>query len=150
MICFDMGFVLISSKLLHFYQPANLNLRSKTAGMHIVVKANAQQKEAFLSKGIRDEVWTSFIDDTVLIPGADAYFDLCFEENGAAFSYITSQPVFVNAVIATGKELPSNYIRINAWAGFLTKDIIEIVVTDTPFHKEASAIIDSMGWKFQN
>jgi hypothetical protein len=48
--------------------------------MHIVVKAGAQQKQEFLSKGVPAEVWVSFLDADGVIPGADAYFDLCFED----------------------------------------------------------------------
>ncbi|MEO7531989.1 MAG: 3-hydroxyacyl-CoA dehydrogenase family protein [Sediminibacterium sp.] len=115
--------------------------------MHIVVKADAQQKQAFLEKGLPEDVSVSFFDTSHIIPDADAYFDLCFEEDGAVFSNIANLPVFVNAVIATGKELPSNYIRINAWDGFLKRDIIEIVAADSQIIN--LAMLDAWGWKYQ-
>lgn len=115
--------------------------------MHIVVKAGAQQKSEFLSKGVPGEVWISFPDTNGIIPGADAYFDLCFEEDGAAFPAITNKPVFVNAVIATINELPENYIRINAWNGFLKRDIVEIVAADSQLPH--LTLLDALGWKYQ-
>ncbi|MES2331887.1 MAG: 3-hydroxyacyl-CoA dehydrogenase family protein [Bacteroidota bacterium] len=115
--------------------------------MHIVVKADAQQKQEFLSKGVPVELWVSFLDSEGVIPGADAYFDLCFEADGAAFPAIINKPVFVNAVIATGEGLPANYIRINAWDGFLKRDIIEVVATDSQLTN--LTILDALEWKYQ-
>lgn len=115
--------------------------------MHIAVKAGAQQKQEFLSKGVPSEVWVSFMDADGTIPGADVYFDLCFEAEGPAFSSITDKPVFANAVIATSKELPANYIRINAWDGFLKREIIEIVAADSQVSN--LTVLDALGWKYQ-
>lgn len=115
--------------------------------MHIVVKASAQQKQEFLSKGFPGEVWVSFLDTNGIIPGADAYFDLCFETEEAAFSSITDKPIFANAVIATCKELPANYIRINAWDGFLKREIIEIVAADSQVSN--LTVLDALEWKYQ-
>jgi 3-hydroxybutyryl-CoA dehydrogenase len=115
--------------------------------MHIVVKASAQQKQELLSKGVPAEVWISFLDADGIIPGADAYFDLCFETDGASFSSVIQKPVFANAVIATTNELPANYIRINAWDGFLKRDMIEVVAAGSQVSN--LAILDSLEWKYQ-
>jgi len=123
--------------------------------MHIVVKAGAQQKQEFLSKGFADEVQVSFLDNENTIPGADAYFDLCYEENGPSFSAITDKPVFVNAVVVTNKELPGNCSRINAWDGFLKREIVEIVAANLPAGGQGSQINDTvfimnaLKWRYQ-
>lgn len=135
--------------MLHFYQPANLNLSSNCPGMQIVVKADAQQKEEFLSKGTAAGVVVSWLSNEPVIPYADAYFDLLYEEDGPAFALITGNPVFVNAMITTSKTLPANYIRINAWRGFLQRPVIEVVATDQQFFTEGTAILDALGWKYQ-
>lgn len=116
--------------------------------MYIVVKANTEQKEEFLAKGVPADVRVEFLTGENPDPNADAYFDLCYEEDGAAFPAVTERPVFVNAVIETGKTLPSNYIRINAWNGFLGRNIVEIVA---PENQAANAvkILGSLQWKFQ-
>ncbi|MES2371013.1 MAG: 3-hydroxyacyl-CoA dehydrogenase family protein [Bacteroidota bacterium] len=115
--------------------------------MHIVVKAGAQQKQEFLSKGVPGEIWVSFLETDGIIPGADAYFDLCFEPEDPAFSSITDKPVFANAVIATSTELPANYIRINAWDGFLKREIMEIVAAGPQVSN--LNVLDALGWKYQ-
>ncbi len=124
--------------------------------MQIVVKANATQKEEFLSKGVPEDVLVNFLVDEEIIADADAYFDLCFEEDGAAFGHITNKPVFVNAVIMTSKELPENYIRINAWNGFLKRDLVELVATDLPVGRQGAQILadgitvlHELNWKYQ-
>jgi 3-hydroxybutyryl-CoA dehydrogenase len=118
--------------------------------MHIVVKAGTQQKAAFLSKGIPENVWISFFTGEEMMPGGDAYFDLCIEENGAAFPGITQKPVFVNAVIADAKDLPENYIRINAWDGFLQRGIIEVGdKKNSSFLAEAEKVLQTLNWKYQ-
>jgi 3-hydroxybutyryl-CoA dehydrogenase len=118
--------------------------------MHIVVKATSQQKSEFLSKGIPDHVWISFFTGEEMIPVGDAYFDLCFEEKGAAFPGVSQQPVFVNAVIADEKDLPANCIRINAWDGFLQRGMIEIGhKKNSSFLAEAEKVLQTLNWKYQ-
>jgi 3-hydroxybutyryl-CoA dehydrogenase len=135
----------MSSKLLHFYQPANLNLPSNNPVMQIVVRADAMQKEEFLSKGIPGSISITWLENEADIPDADAYFDLLFEDNGLAFSGVTGKPVFVNAVIETGDRLPANCTRINAWSGFLQRPIIEISTADL----QVKDILNALGWKYQ-
>ncbi len=124
--------------------------------MHIVVKADDQQREEFLSKKIPCTVLVSWLSNERAIPGADAYFDLQFEEQGPAFNGVIDKPVFVNAVITTGEALPANCIRINAWNGFLKREIIELATANLPAgsqnaqtYIQAIHILDELGWKYQ-
>jgi len=114
--------------------------------MHIVVKADQQQKEEFLSKSIPSEIQISWMEND-LIEG-DVYIDLQFEEE-SSFNTIVQQLVFVNAVVATCKELPVNYIRINAWNGFLMRPLIEVVATNEFYKGEAAKVLKALGWDFQ-
>lgn len=115
--------------------------------MHIVVRATPQQQEAFRAKGVAPGVRVDFVVDEIAAD-ADACFDLCYEEEGAAFAAITDRPVFVNAVVTTTQTLPSNYIRINAWNGFLERGITEIAAPKEQETK-AGAVLDAMGWQYQ-
>ena len=124
--------------------------------MHIVIKATDLQKEEFLLKGVPADVRVSFFNEGEMITDADAYFDLCFEEEGLAFAKIKDKPVFVNAVMATSNELPVNCIRINAWNGFLKRQIVEIFATDLPAGRQGSRIstdaeliLQTLNWKYQ-
>lgn len=115
--------------------------------MQIVVKANTEQKRAFLAKGVAEDVLINWWEDEQEISEADAYFDLGYEEDGPAFSGIKEKPVFINSVIKTSEGLPDNFIRLNAWNGFLERDSIEVVATDSQI--AVDLILKNLGWKYQ-
>jgi 3-hydroxybutyryl-CoA dehydrogenase len=117
--------------------------------MFIVIKADDHQKTEFLSKGIPENVRVSFYTEEEPIPAdADAYFDLLFEEQGPAFASISNKPIFVNAVIT--KDLPANCFRINAWSGFLQREITELGrKQDSSFTTSAENIFHELQWKYQ-
>lgn len=122
--------------------------------MQIVVKAHQEQKQAFLAKGVPAEVLITCLSDEQIIPVADAYFDLCFEEEGAAFNNITDKPVFINSVIGTDEALPVNLVRLNAWNGFLEREVIEIAFADLTAGKQglqlmADQVLKALEWKYQ-
>ncbi len=117
--------------------------------MFIVIKADTTQKAEFLSKGVPDNVRTSFYTGAEPIPtDADAYFDLLFEDEGAAFAHINNKPVFVNAVLT--EELPVHCFRINGWNGFLQREITELGrKQDSNFTTAAENILQSINWQYQ-
>lgn len=100
--------------------------------MRIVVSATEIQKEEWLQKPVAAGNELAFISGLNTETGqvkADVFFDLDFNENSPTF-FKTDKPVFVNAVISVLDELPSNYVRINAWNGFLKRDIIEVAAAE--------------------
>lgn len=117
--------------------------------MQIVVKADAMQKEEFLSKGVPAGISITWLENEEIIPVADAYFDLLFEDRGAGFKGIITKPVFVNAVTETSDGLPVNYIRLNAWNGFLKRPVIEIFVADSQINTDAETILEALQWRYQ-
>ncbi len=55
-------------------------------------------------------------------------------------------PVVVNCVAHTLQDLPANVSRINAWPGFLDREIVEVAARD--FHiAHLEKIFGEMGWK---
>jgi len=114
--------------------------------MQIVVKASAAQQHAFSAKPLPVNSRIYWYGTDTLPEKADAWFDLCCEEEGPVWGSITDTIVFANAVIATTDTLPENYVRINAWNGFLERPVTEIV---SGKHTEAvKTIMDSLGWSF--
>jgi 3-hydroxybutyryl-CoA dehydrogenase len=111
--------------------------------MRIAVKAHPHQKDEWLLRHSNNGIELLWTDNN--IPSADAYFDLTFEEYGAAFDKISDKPVFINAVVDTLNELPSNVSRINGWKGCLQKEISEVVFRND----DAKNILDSLGWKYR-
>src|SRR6266705_3557638 len=98
--------------------------------MQIAVRSTKTQKEELLQKSFSEAViiqWFSQNED-LNDANAEAFFDLTFNDtNVAANKFLNSTIVFANAVNCTCKEIDrKNYIRLNAWAGFLSRPIIEL------------------------
>ncbi len=114
--------------------------------MQIVVKASAQQQKAFLSKSLPANSRIYWYGTDILPEEADAWFDLCFEEEGPVFLEMTDNIVFANAVLSPTLTLPGHYVRINAWNGFLERPVTEIA------HGEHDAavktIMEKLDWSF--
>ncbi|MBL0884566.1 MAG: hypothetical protein IBJ16_14695 [Chitinophagaceae bacterium] len=115
--------------------------------MQIVLNASPQQTAVFLSRTIPDTVTIYRKGIDTLPDQADAWFDLCFETEGAAFPEITTAPVFVNAVLTKTDTLPDHYIRINAWNSLLERAVWELVPpkNNMPFEQ----ILQTLGWNYQ-
>ncbi|MEY2901026.1 MAG: hypothetical protein RLY89_132 [Bacteroidota bacterium] len=111
--------------------------------MQILVKANSSQKNSFAALPIAAHA-SIFWHDQDPDKQADAYFDLCYEEEGPAFSWVHHQPIFVNALTIDAGALPENAIRINGWNGFLERKIWELG-NDHPNHRaKAQMVLDEL------
>jgi 3-hydroxybutyryl-CoA dehydrogenase len=110
--------------------------------MIIAVKAHGWQKTEWLSKPTGETVRIIWVEDA--IPEADAYFDLTYEEFGAAFAGVKDKPVFVSAILQPMSELVFNASRINAWNGFLGRETIEVVLNNDA----AGNILQQLNWKY--
>src|SRR5437870_5159821 len=99
--------------------------------MRIVVKASEDQKAEWLDKSGVSGIDMEFIsfDKNFIDAQADAYFILTDEKKLQEITNV-EKPFFVNAVTETLHELPENCIRINAWNGFLKREIVEIVASE--------------------
>ncbi len=117
--------------------------------MRVVVIADPLSKKEFEAK-------TSMIDAIEYREGvkdapdnADVVFLLLPENDIAqripAFSKGTI--VFVNAVTSTLASYQNRFIRINAWPGFLGRDIVE-VVAPPELIREAQLVLNALGWNF--
>ena len=107
--------------------------------MQILVKANSSQKASFAALPIAAHA-SIFWHDQDPDKQADAYFDLCYEEEGSAFSWVHHQPIFVNALTIDAGALPENAIRINGWNGFLERKIWELG-NDHPNHRAKAQMV---------
>lgn len=117
--------------------------------MQIVIHGTKAQQTAFLAKEIPEGVQLSFPASDDEIPIADAYFDLFYEEAGPRFASITLQPVFINAVLLPLGILPDNFIRINAWPGFLESKAVEMAKIQNPTVTNAAEhVFKVLHWPF--
>lgn len=115
--------------------------------MQILVKASPSQKAQFAALSIAANA-TIFWHDQDPDKQVDAYFDLCYEEDGPCFSWVHHQPIFVNALTAPTDSLPENTIRFNGWNGFLERKIWELG-NDHPSHRaKAQKVLETMEQDF--
>lgn len=113
--------------------------------MQIVVNASPEQKAILASMQWAEDLHWHWVEDGQFLSDADAYFDLCFEEEGWFFKEIKAAPVFVNAVYTLANQLPANAVRINAWNSFLNRQIWEIAVADDQRLNSIIALLAKMG-----
>ena len=119
----------------------------------MVVLTNEQLKEELLWNGISDDCkidWINYPKELLLHTDADAVIDLLFEYNGYDVSHLTNylrRPVFVNSINKTIVEIGWPVIRINAWSGFLKRNIAEVSGTDDINKNEAEKILSLLNRK---
>lgn len=97
----------------------------------ILVLASDQQREEWLQQTVAANVTiecASNTDGSFFKRNADVYFLLDYDEF-QELPFKTKRPVFVNAVINTLENFPTNVIRINAWPGFLNRTMTEVVAS---------------------
>jgi 3-hydroxybutyryl-CoA dehydrogenase len=117
--------------------------------MRIAIYANEVQKNEILSKGINKEIEIIWMNNLQQNKNADIYFDLLFDETDISKNnFIEDTLVFVNAVITTASELPSNYIRVNAWNSFLKRELLEIAAANEKLKEQATLVLNKLEWKF--
>ena len=119
--------------------------------MHIAIRATQQQKEELENKSFDNAVTINWLTENENFQQkADAFFDLTFNDADINANNFTNDIiVFANAVNSTCKEInKKNYVRINAWPGFLNRSIIEVACTDEQYKQHAEKILTALNWKF--
>lgn len=119
--------------------------------MHIAIRATQQQKDELLRKGFNAAIVIKWLLENEHFPGkTDAFFDLVFNEENISANSFTNEPVvFANAVNCTCADInKKNYVRINAWNGFLNRSVIELAGCDENYKLRAAEILNLLNWKF--
>ncbi len=102
--------------------------------MKIVVITKDVLKEELLAQGMSDYVQVEWQQEINPVGDADGYIDLLFDGTEERVEKLKKlQPasaIIVNAVNTTLKELPTGFIRINAWNSFLQRSLVEAAAHD--------------------
>ena len=110
-------------------------------------------KEELLSNGITREVdiiWIDDVDEFTYQENADGCIDLLFDntkERIELLKKLSSQPVIVNSVIDTLEEINAPFVRINAWPGFLKRNVAEVCTNNEVNKNEAEKILSLINRK---
>ena len=123
--------------------------------MKIAVLANSSLKEEMRQKPIGAEVkfvWAESIDELLKIEEADTYFDLDFSFDNNRIhqlGILSPKPVFINSVVHTLSQINQPFVRINAWPGFLERNICEASAQGEEQKKSAEKIFHQLKWEYQ-
>ena len=121
--------------------------------MRLVVLTNEQLKEELLSNGVNGDCkidWYNSPKELLSHTDADAVIDLLFEYNGYDISHLKNyltKPVFVNSMNKTIAEIGFPVIRLNAWPGFLKRNIAEVSSAGTVSKDDAEKILSLLNRK---
>lgn len=119
--------------------------------MKLVVLANDVLKEELLAQGVPANAQVEWITDPAYFSrhsDADAFIDLLFINEPARIHLLNNKssiPVIINHVTGTLQELPSQFIRINAWVTLLKRPVVEAAGKDEMIKDKAAAIFSSFG-----
>ena len=120
--------------------------------MHIAVRSTEKQRLEFEQKGFDPNVSITWLSnhEKLFHVDADAVFDLVFNDADiSANEFLEQTLVFANAVNCTGLNIGrKNYVRINAWEGFLKRPLVEIAGNDDEYNMMAAKTLNALGWKY--
>ena len=120
--------------------------------MIIAIRSTESQKQELMQKGFGKNVAVQWIEPDKKSGeiNADVYFDLMFDDiNFCDNEFINDKPVFIHAVNCVCKEINQpNYIRLNAWNGFLNRPVIELACCNDELKKKAEDIFSKLEWRF--
>ena len=124
--------------------------------MKIIVLATGEQQEEFRLKALPDAAEIFFFTDVNQLKSVNpAYviFDLCFEPSAERIEILSSfnKPVLINSVVNSLKALglPENFIRINAWPGFLKRYLVEVAIGFESQKKTIDTVFQLLQWPYQ-
>jgi len=121
--------------------------------MRLVVLADEILKGELLSNGITGEVdiiWIDDVDEFAYQENADGYIDLLFDNTKKRIELLknfSTQPVIINSVIDTLGEINAPFIRINAWPGFLKRQVVEASYNGKTLKEKAERIFNGLDKK---
>lgn len=122
--------------------------------MTIAVLADEGLKKEWLKKGVPETVellWCGTVK-TLVATVAEVYVDLLYTPDNERTKQLTMRsgyPFFINAVEYTTQQTGAGFIRINAWPGFLQRDIIEIAFADSSQEAIVQRVFNQLGWRYQ-
>lgn len=117
--------------------------------MNVVVLANDELKQELLSHPLSDQLditWLSGIADQ---PGksADACIDLLFENTPERVQWLKVQAslIVINAVNITLSEVKEDFVRINGWKTFLSRNLVEAACNNDTIRDKAARLFELLG-----
>ena len=111
--------------------------------MKIAVITDNELKKELLAQGVQDSVQVQWLDKPTAVEKADCYIDLLFEPSAERINNLVELChgiIIINAVTDTLNGLPEKFVRINGWATFLKRTIVEASCRDSEIKEAAGRI----------
>jgi len=122
--------------------------------MTIAVLADEGLKKEWIRKGVPEGVkilWCGSVK-TLIATVADVYIDLLYEpdkERSNQLAMRSDYPFFINSVEYTLQQAGTNFIRINAWPGFLERNIVEVAIAEPAQESVVKEIFEKLNWNYR-
>ena len=113
--------------------------------MKIVVLGTESSIAELLASHAKDDlslIHVETVEEFLLHPDADAFFDLEFENSTKRKELLNklSKPIFINSVVYILSETGDSFIRINGWPTFLNRGVMEASCKKDSIKKTAEQI----------
>jgi 3-hydroxybutyryl-CoA dehydrogenase len=123
--------------------------------MKIVAIAQSSLKQELGSKNLPagcEWAWVDSVNDLGRHKDADLFFDLDFTMDAARIDELGKllpAPVIINSVVHTLGDIGRPFVRINAWPGFLERNMHELVVPDEKTTSQINTLYKTAGWQYK-
>lgn len=104
--------------------------------MVLVVIGDGKMKDELLAHGTTTDLQVRWIEDITLLKensDCDAVIDLLFQtadDRANSLNKLYAGLVIINYVSGTLAAMPSNFVRVNGWPGFLQRPVAEVAVSN--------------------
>jgi len=120
--------------------------------MRLVVLADEILKQELLNDSANREVeiiWINSVDEFSNNTNADGYIDLVFDNTNQRIELLKnfSQPVIVNSVTDTLRDINAPFVRINAWPGFFRRSVVEASCNSNSLKEKTERIFNGLNKK---
>lgn len=131
-----------------------ITLASIIKTMKLVVRASEKQKKEVLEviTEMNSITFVTGFTERDEIKDADAFLDLMFEDDPSTLhdlKRLLPKLIIINSVAKTLQETDKNFIRINAWAGFFNKTLLEGSYLEQNYKTKAEVILGALSKKIQ-
>ncbi len=122
--------------------------------MKIAVLADATMRACWQKRTFPPGVETLWCGSvkTLVATEADVYIDLLFTHDRERTKDLLMRagfPFFINSVDNTCGEIGGDFIRINAWPGFLERPMLEIAAGTETGLSRARTVLDALQWQYK-
>ena len=120
--------------------------------MRLVVLADEILKQELLNDvGNRqvEIIWIDSVDEFSNNTNADGYIDLVFDNTNQRIELLKnfSQPVIVDSVTDTLRDINAPFVRINAWPGFFRRSVVEASCNSNSLKEKTERIFNGLNKK---